>query len=80
MLLFQDASHPEKLYKLGQAVRATVVEASIKPHRFVLSLTGRRCSDFGFFFLIIESSTNDRKKSFVSQVSINWRKVALLWE
>ncbi|KAM4583938.1 protein RRP5 homolog [Odontesthes bonariensis] len=36
----KDASHPEKLYKLGQAVRAKVVDASIKPHRFVLSLTG----------------------------------------
>uniref|UniRef100_A0AAX7TKR6 Protein RRP5 homolog n=1 Tax=Astatotilapia calliptera TaxID=8154 RepID=A0AAX7TKR6_ASTCA len=29
-----------KLYKLGQAVRARVVEASFPPHRFVLSLTG----------------------------------------
>uniref|UniRef100_A0A3Q3IP10 Protein RRP5 homolog n=1 Tax=Monopterus albus TaxID=43700 RepID=A0A3Q3IP10_MONAL len=36
----QDASHPEKLYKLGQAVRAKVVEVSSKPRRFVLSLTG----------------------------------------
>ncbi|KAK2919332.1 protein RRP5 homolog isoform X1 [Channa argus] len=36
----KDASHPEKLYKLGQAVRAKVVEVSSKPHRFVLSLTG----------------------------------------
>ncbi|XP_041840076.1 protein RRP5 homolog [Melanotaenia boesemani] len=36
----KDASHPEKLYKLGQAVRAKVVEVSVKPRRFVLSLTG----------------------------------------
>ncbi|XP_047221873.1 protein RRP5 homolog isoform X1 [Girardinichthys multiradiatus] len=36
----KDASHPEKLFKLGQAVRAQVVEASVQPHRFVLSLTG----------------------------------------
>ncbi|KAM4594543.1 protein RRP5 homolog [Fundulus diaphanus] len=36
----KDANHPEKLYKLGQAVRAKVVEASVQPHRFVLSLTG----------------------------------------
>ncbi|XP_056228146.1 protein RRP5 homolog isoform X2 [Seriola aureovittata] len=36
----KDARHPEKLYKLGQAVRAKVVEVSSKPHRFVLSLTG----------------------------------------
>lgn len=42
---FQDAGHPEKLYKLGQAVRAKVVEVSSKPQRFVLSLTGRRSSD-----------------------------------
>ncbi|MEQ2212516.1 hypothetical protein XENOCAPTIV_000763, partial [Xenoophorus captivus] len=36
----QDAGHPEKLFKLGQAVRAQVVEVSVQPHRFVLSLTG----------------------------------------
>ncbi|XP_069561077.1 protein RRP5 homolog isoform X2 [Brachyistius frenatus] len=36
----KDAGHPEKLYKLGQAVRVKVVEVSVKPHRFVLSLTG----------------------------------------
>uniref|UniRef100_A0A8C4IHY3 Protein RRP5 homolog n=1 Tax=Dicentrarchus labrax TaxID=13489 RepID=A0A8C4IHY3_DICLA len=36
----QDAGHPEKLFKLGQAVRARVVEVNSKPHRFVLSLTG----------------------------------------
>ncbi|XP_031720539.1 protein RRP5 homolog isoform X1 [Anarrhichthys ocellatus] len=36
----KDASHPEKMYKLGQAVRATVVEVNSKPQRFVLSLTG----------------------------------------
>uniref|UniRef100_A0AAX7SYM0 Protein RRP5 homolog n=1 Tax=Astatotilapia calliptera TaxID=8154 RepID=A0AAX7SYM0_ASTCA len=36
----KDIGHPEKLYKLGQAVRARVVEASFPPHRFVLSLTG----------------------------------------
>ncbi|CAL8358644.1 unnamed protein product, partial [Boreogadus saida] len=34
----KEASHPEKLYKSGLAVRATVVEASSKPHRFSLSL------------------------------------------
>lgn len=37
---FQDAVHPEKLYKLGQAIHAKVVEVNAK--RFVLSLTGRR--------------------------------------
>lgn len=37
---FQDAGHPEKLYKLGQAVRAKVVEVNSRPQRFVLSLTG----------------------------------------
>ncbi|XP_040003345.1 protein RRP5 homolog isoform X2 [Xiphias gladius] len=36
----KDASHPEKLYKLGQAFRAKVVEMSTKPRRFALSLTG----------------------------------------
>ncbi|KAF6716045.1 RRP5-like protein [Oryzias melastigma] len=36
----KNALHPEKLYKLGQAVRAKVVEVSAKPPRFVLSLTG----------------------------------------
>ncbi|XP_028314722.1 protein RRP5 homolog isoform X1 [Gouania willdenowi] len=36
----KDASHPEKLYKLGKAVRAKVVEVVVKPPRFVLSLTG----------------------------------------
>ncbi|KAM4751117.1 protein RRP5 homolog [Anableps anableps] len=36
----KDAHHPEKLFKLGQAVRAKVVEANVQPHRFVLSLTG----------------------------------------
>lgn len=36
----KDAGHPEKLYKLGQAVRAKVVEVNSKPQRFVLSLTG----------------------------------------
>ncbi|XP_028264311.1 protein RRP5 homolog isoform X2 [Parambassis ranga] len=36
----KDACHPEKLYKLGQAVKAKVVEVSLKPHRFALSLTG----------------------------------------
>ncbi|XP_051239912.1 protein RRP5 homolog isoform X1 [Dicentrarchus labrax] len=36
----KDAGHPEKLFKLGQAVRARVVEVNSKPHRFVLSLTG----------------------------------------
>ncbi|XP_044047425.1 protein RRP5 homolog isoform X1 [Siniperca chuatsi] len=36
----KDASHPEKLYKLGQAVHAKVVEVNSKPQRFVLSLTG----------------------------------------
>ncbi|RVE75742.1 hypothetical protein OJAV_G00001760 [Oryzias javanicus] len=36
----KDAGHPEKLYKLGQAVRAKVVEVSAKPPHLVLSLTG----------------------------------------
>ncbi|KAK7930283.1 hypothetical protein WMY93_006678 [Mugilogobius chulae] len=36
----KDAGHPEKLYKLGQAIQAKVVEVSFKPQRFVLSLTG----------------------------------------
>ncbi|XP_024914034.1 protein RRP5 homolog isoform X1 [Cynoglossus semilaevis] len=36
----KSAKHPERLYKLGQAVRATVVETCSKPYRFVLSLTG----------------------------------------
>ncbi|KAM9856432.1 protein RRP5 homolog [Aulostomus maculatus] len=36
----KDFSHPEKLYKLGQAVRARVVEINTKPQRFALSLTG----------------------------------------
>ncbi|XP_072319242.1 protein RRP5 homolog [Eucyclogobius newberryi] len=36
----KDAGHPEKLYKLGQAVQAKVVDVSLKPQRFVLSLTG----------------------------------------
>ncbi|CAN9509947.1 unnamed protein product [Ophioblennius macclurei] len=35
----KDAVHPERLYKLGQAVRAKVVEVSSRPHRFILSLT-----------------------------------------
>lgn len=34
----KDASHPQKLYKLGQAVRARVVD--VTPHRIMLSLTG----------------------------------------
>ncbi|XP_030208651.1 protein RRP5 homolog isoform X3 [Gadus morhua] len=38
----KEASHPEKLYKSGMAVRATVVEASSKPYRFSLSLNGRQ--------------------------------------
>ncbi|XP_059206896.1 protein RRP5 homolog isoform X2 [Centropristis striata] len=39
----KDASRPDKLYKLGQAVRAKVVEVvevSSKPQRLVMSLTG----------------------------------------
>lgn len=36
----KDASHLEKLYKLGQAVRAKVVEVNSKLQRFALSLTG----------------------------------------
>ncbi|TKS69125.1 Protein RRP5 -like protein NF-kappa-B-binding protein [Collichthys lucidus] len=32
----KDAGHPEKLYKLGQAVRAQVVEVNAKPQRLVL--------------------------------------------
>lgn len=41
----QEAAHPEKLYKLGQAVRAKVVEVNAKPQRFLLSLTGRRTNE-----------------------------------
>ena len=41
---FQDGGHPEKLFKLGQAVRGKVVEVISKPQRFVLSLTGQRSS------------------------------------
>uniref|UniRef100_UPI0037E730AC protein RRP5 homolog n=1 Tax=Semicossyphus pulcher TaxID=241346 RepID=UPI0037E730AC len=36
----KDAGHPEKLYKLGSAVYAKVVEVTDKPQRLVLSLTG----------------------------------------
>ncbi|XP_059902528.1 protein RRP5 homolog isoform X3 [Gadus macrocephalus] len=36
----KEASYPEKLYKSGLALRATVVEASSKPYRFSLSLNG----------------------------------------
>uniref|UniRef100_A0A671UEH3 Protein RRP5 homolog n=1 Tax=Sparus aurata TaxID=8175 RepID=A0A671UEH3_SPAAU len=36
----EDGGHPEKLFKLGQAVRGKVVEVISKPQRFVLSLTG----------------------------------------
>ncbi|XP_029285082.1 protein RRP5 homolog isoform X2 [Cottoperca gobio] len=36
----KDAGHPEKLYKLGQAVHAKVVEVNSKPQRLMLSLTG----------------------------------------
>ncbi|XP_055013980.1 protein RRP5 homolog isoform X2 [Boleophthalmus pectinirostris] len=36
----KEAGHPEKLYKLGQAIRAKVIDVSSKPQRFVLSLTG----------------------------------------
>ncbi|XP_029949686.1 protein RRP5 homolog isoform X2 [Salarias fasciatus] len=48
----QDAAHPEKRYRLGQAVRAKVVEVSFKPHRFALSLTDvykleKGCVTFG---------------------------------
>ncbi|KAM4603795.1 protein RRP5 homolog isoform 1-T2 [Polymixia lowei] len=35
-----DANHPEKLYKWGKMISATVVEVSSKPQRFSLSLTG----------------------------------------
>lgn len=38
------------MYKLGQAVRAKVVEMSSKPHRFVLSLTGWSISHCVFIF------------------------------
>lgn len=41
---FQDSGRLHKLYKLGQVVRAKVVEVSSQPQRLVLSLTGRgRC-------------------------------------
>ncbi|XP_029361738.1 protein RRP5 homolog isoform X2 [Echeneis naucrates] len=36
----KDIIHPEKKYKLGQAICAKVVEVSSKPYRFALSLTG----------------------------------------
>lgn len=36
----KDGGHPEKLFKLGQAVQAKIVEVGSKPHGFVLSLTG----------------------------------------
>nr|XP_057914269.1 protein RRP5 homolog isoform X2 [Doryrhamphus excisus] len=36
----KDSSHPEKLYKLGQAVKAKVVKVSRKPRYLALSLTG----------------------------------------
>ncbi|XP_029924542.1 protein RRP5 homolog [Myripristis murdjan] len=36
----KDASHPEKLYKLGQVVSAKVVEVNLNPQRFVVSLNG----------------------------------------
>ncbi|XP_046899644.1 protein RRP5 homolog isoform X2 [Hypomesus transpacificus] len=35
----KDLKHPEKLYKLGQAVGANVVQVSLKPLRLSLSLT-----------------------------------------
>ncbi|CAL8332402.1 unnamed protein product [Merluccius merluccius] len=47
----KDASHPEKLYKMGQAVSATVIEASSKPHRFSLSLTGLKQLEQGIVTL-----------------------------
>lgn len=50
---FQDASHPEKLYKLGQAVHAKVVEVNSKPQRLVLSLTGRRSSNHFYCLLLL---------------------------
>ncbi|XP_054634148.1 protein RRP5 homolog isoform X2 [Dunckerocampus dactyliophorus] len=36
----KDSSHPEKIYKLGQTVKAKVVEVNLKPQYLVLSLTG----------------------------------------
>ncbi|XP_034043197.1 protein RRP5 homolog [Thalassophryne amazonica] len=36
----REAKHPEKLYKLGQAMRAKVVEVVPRSQRLVLSLTG----------------------------------------
>ncbi|KAM7418676.1 hypothetical protein PAMA_016009 [Pampus argenteus] len=36
----KDVSHPEKLYKLGQVIRAKVVEVCSKPQRLALSVTG----------------------------------------
>ncbi|XP_061888969.1 protein RRP5 homolog isoform X2 [Entelurus aequoreus] len=35
-----DSSHPEKKYKLGQAVKAQVVEVTLNPQCLALSLTG----------------------------------------
>lgn len=82
---FQDAGHPEKLYKLGQAVRAKVVEMNSKPQRFVLSLTGRRSSDCFIIVYCFSDCLSKKKQTtinlilFVFQVSINWRKAVLLW-
>ncbi|TNM85943.1 hypothetical protein fugu_008214 [Takifugu bimaculatus] len=36
----RNATHPESVFKVGQAVYAKVVERSTKPQRFILSLTG----------------------------------------
>lgn len=36
----KDAGHPEKLFKLGQAVQAKIVDVASKPQRLLLSLTG----------------------------------------
>ncbi|KAK0155877.1 Protein RRP5 [Merluccius polli] len=47
----KDASHPEKLYKMGQAVSATVIEASSKPYRFSVSLTGLKQLEQGIVTL-----------------------------
>ncbi|XP_076001559.1 protein RRP5 homolog isoform X2 [Genypterus blacodes] len=47
----KDASHPEKLYKLGQAVRAKVVEVNASPQRFVLSLIGVHALEKGLVTL-----------------------------
>ncbi|CAL8330288.1 unnamed protein product [Lota lota] len=57
----KEASHPEKLYKIGQAVSATVVEASSKPYRFSLSLNGLKQLEQGAVTLGIVMNIDPRQ-------------------